>query len=116
MFNFEKLEVYQKSIDFVCDIYKLTEKFPKEEVYGITNQLKRAAVSVSSNVAEGSGRTRKDFRNFLRMARTSIYECVSLLQVSKRLGYIERQEHKRLYERSIGLAQMISALIKSIKG
>lgn len=67
MFNFEKLSVYQKSIALVDEVYSLTEAWPKSETFGITSQFRRAVVSVSLNIAEGSGRTKKDFRHFLDM-------------------------------------------------
>ena len=76
-FGFERLDVYKKAIDFADKVYKITKNFPNNELYGITSQIRRASISVSANIAEGSGRYyKKDFIQFLRIARSSIYECV----------------------------------------
>jgi len=73
-FNFEKLEVYQKSINFVNEVYLTTRNYPKEEMFGLTSQFRRVAVSISLNIAEGSAKTKKDFSRFVDMARGSIFE------------------------------------------
>ncbi len=78
MFNFEKLDVWQKTIDFADLIYTETRAFPGEERFGLTNQLRRAAVSISSNIAEGSSRSsRNDFARFTEIAAGSVFESVS---------------------------------------
>ena len=78
MFNFEKLEVWQKSIDFADLIYALTRSFPQEERFGLTNQMRRAAVSISSNIAEGSARvSRNDFARFIEIATGSVFDSVT---------------------------------------
>jgi four helix bundle protein len=114
-FSFEKLNVYKDAIGFANEIYSITKRYPKEEVFGITNQLRRAAMSVSQNIAEGSGRTKKDFTHFLDMARTSLYECVPLLGVSMMQGYITVGVHDRLYEECNELAKRLNALKGSIR-
>ena len=96
-FEFEKLEVYKKGLIFANDIYNLTKKFPKEEQFGITSQLRRAALSISVNIAEGSGRTKKDFKHFLTMARTSAHECIPLLKLSRLQKYISEDEQRSFY-------------------
>lgn len=68
MFKFEDLRVYKDSLDFVNDIYDLSSKRPRSEIFGLTNQVRRAAVSIALNIAEGTSRTKKDFRHFLDLA------------------------------------------------
>ncbi len=69
MFKFEELHVYQDSLDFVDKVYLITSKWPKEEIFSLISQFKRAAISISLNIAEGTGRTTKDFRHFLDTAQ-----------------------------------------------
>ena len=80
-FHFEKLQVYQKAVDVIDRVYELTSAFPKEEIYGLTSQFRRATVSISLNIAEGSARSKKDFRRFLDITHGSIFECVALLTI-----------------------------------
>ena len=115
MHNFEKLNVYQKGLNLVDKIYELTNKLPKDEIFGLSSQLKRAGTSVVLNIAEGSGRTKKDFRNFLNMSRTSAYECSAILEISKRRGYITPEEFKFFYDELEILIKMINKLRSSIK-
>lgn len=114
VFDFEKLEVYRKAIIFANDIYNCTKKFPKEEIFGITGQIRRASVSVSLNIAEGSGRTIKDFKHFLIMARTSVQECVPLIKISFLQKYIEKEEENIFYEKCEELSKMLCGLIRSL--
>jgi four helix bundle protein len=114
--SFKELVVWQKSIDLVIDIYKVLEKFPSTEIYGITSQLKRAMVSIPSNIAEGSKRgTRKDYSNFLRIAIGSTAEVETLLELSIRLNYINKEEGDRLYNRVIEIQKMLSTIIFKLK-
>src|SRR5438105_2464198 len=84
--SYENLIVWQKSMDIVEEVYKTSEFFPKEEIYGLTSQMRRAAVSIPSNIAEGSRRgTRKDFRNFLLTAYASGAELETQVKICKRL-------------------------------
>lgn len=116
MFNFEKLNVYQDSIELSLEIYKLTKSFPKNEVFGLTSQLNRAAVSISLNIAEGSSRGTKEFAHFLTMARGSCYELIPLLKISSELKYITHQQNQGLYEKINSLTKRINALKKSVMG
>lgn len=115
MFSFERLNVYQSSLDLASDIYVLTESWPKTEIFGSTGQIRRAAVSISLNIAEGSGRTKKDFRHFLDMARSSCQECIPLLEIARRRNLISENEFNKFYENFSKLAMQISALKRSIK-
>lgn len=88
MHNFKNIIAWQKSRELVKDIYMLTSKFPKEEIYGLTSQIKRASVSMPSNIAEGTSRTDKDFSRFLDMAIGSSFELETQLILSNDLGFI----------------------------
>ncbi len=114
IFNFEKLRVYKEAIKFANDIYLLTKKFPKSECFSLVDQLRRAATSVSLNIAEGSGRSKKEFRRFLIVAKSSLYECVPLLEISFLQNYITQQEKEGYYSKCVELSKMISTLIKSL--
>jgi len=114
MFNFEKLEVYQESLILSDEIYKMTKKFPSKEVFGLTSQLRRAAVSIPVNIAEGSSRHKKEFKHFLLIARGSCYECVALIDIAKRQNYITETKASNLYDELTVLSKRINSLRKSI--
>lgn len=113
-FNFEKLDIYEKSIDFVNQVYLATKNYPKEEMFGLTNQFRRAAVSISLNIAEGSAKTKKDFNRFVDMARGSVFECVAILQISERLSYISPLQFDELRDRLVEISKMLSGLKRSL--
>ena len=113
-FNFEKLDVYEKSIDFVNQVYLATKNYPKEEMFGLTNQFRRAAVSISLNIAEGSAKTKKDFNRFVDMARGSVFECVAILQISERLSYISQLQFDELRDKLVEISKMLSGLKRSL--
>lgn len=114
MFNFEKLEVYQESLILSDEIYKMTKKFPQKEVFGLTSQLRRAAISIPVNIAEGSSRYKKEFRHFLVIARGSCYECVALIDIARRQGYITDVKSSILYDKLTLLSKRINSLRKTI--
>lgn len=109
-FRFEELKVYQESIVFVDTIYNITKEWPRDELFGLTNQLRRAAVSIALNIAEGSSRSNKDFRRFLDLAKGSTYECVASLQIAKNREYIPADQYTKLYAELVIIAKMISKL------
>ncbi len=114
-FDFEKLDVYQKAINFANMIYEITMKFPKSEQFGIVSQLRRAALSISLNIAEGTGRYySKERKQFYRIAKSSINECIPLLDISCRQRYIDTSLYSECYQKCIELAKMISGLINSL--
>ncbi|PIV64613.1 MAG: four helix bundle protein [bacterium (Candidatus Ratteibacteria) CG01_land_8_20_14_3_00_40_19] len=113
-FDFERLKVYQKAINFANDIYNLTKEFPKQEQFGMIDQLRRASLSVSLNIAEGSGRSKKEFKHFITVARTSVHECVPLLRLSSLQGYINKDTRERFYQRCEELTKMLCGLINSL--
>jgi four helix bundle protein len=116
MFNFEKLEVYRRAIDFIKEIYRITKKFPKEELFGITNQFRRAAISITLNIAEGSSRSKKEFKHFINISIGSVYECIPLLEISKIEGYIDEKDYNTIYNDCNRIAAMLHALRNSIYG
>jgi four helix bundle protein len=116
MFSFEKLEIWQLSRMLSIKIYKITSEFPKEELYGLTSQLRRAAVSVSSNIAEGNSRlSQKDKAHFIEVAFSSLMEIMNQLIISKDLDFIT-EEDLNTFRKDIGeLSNKINAFHKSIK-
>jgi len=93
IYSFEKLEVWKLAKDFVIKIYRITEKFPKSEKFGIVDQIRRSSVSVPTNLSEGSGRqTGRDKAHFTQIAYGSIMECLNLLIISRDLEYISQDE------------------------
>lgn len=115
MFKFEKLLVYQKALKYVERIYLVTKEFPKEEKYGLVDQLRRASVSITTNIAEGSGRYHtRDYTQFLRIARSSLHECVALLKISLDQQFITSKDYSDTYDQLEELARMISGLMNSI--
>tara|TARA_R110002049_G_scaffold125367_1_gene280991 strand:- start:31309 stop:31671 length:363 start_codon:yes stop_codon:yes gene_type:complete len=108
------LLVWQKAIDFVTKVYQLISEFPNHEMYGLTSQLRRAAVSIPSNIAEGAGRkSDKEFVRFLYISRASAVEVETQLIISENLGYVQSDKNK-LKEELIGIAKMLTALINKI--
>ena len=115
MFTFEKLEVWQKAIDFADLIYNETRRFPAEERFGLTNQLRRAAVSISSNIAEGSSRSSKtDFARFTEIAAGSVFEAVSQAFIARRQSFLNEQQFRGIYGNAEELSRMLSGLRKSL--
>jgi four helix bundle protein len=115
MFNFEKLDVWQKAIDFADLIYNKTRAFPSDERFGLTNQLRRAAVSISSNIAEGSSRSSKsDFARFVEIATGSVFEVVSQAFIAHRQSFLSEDQFRKIYADAEELSRMLSGLRKSL--
>ncbi len=115
MFNFEKLDVWQKAIDFADFIYSETLSFPNEERFGLTNQMRRAAVSISANIAEGSSRmSQTDFARFIEIGAGSVFEVVSQAFIAKKQSFLTEQRFHFLYESAEELSRMLSGLRKSL--
>ncbi len=114
-FNFEKLEVYQDAVEFANQIYNITKPFPKSEMFGITNQIRRASISTPSNIAEGSSRGKKEFIHFLNIALGSAYECVPLLEISRKQGYVKDDMFNELIDELHKISAKISALKNSLR-
>ena len=113
--NYRDLHVWQKGIAVVKEIYSLTGKFPKQEVYGLTSQIQRAAVSVPSNIAEGQARdSEREFHRFLRIALGSLAEIDTQLELAKQLAYINVNESSTANKLVLELRKMLYGLINSL--
>ncbi len=108
--HLENLNVYQRSIALALNIYMLSQLWPKEHLFGITDQLRRASLSISLNIAEGYGRTRKDFQRFLVIARGSCYECLPIIKIASSLKLLSTAQEQTYYNELIEISRMLSAL------
>lgn len=107
------LHVWQEAMDLVQDVYRVTALFPKSEVYALTSQMRRAAVSVPSNIAEGAARnSSKEFYHFLSIARGSLSELETQIQIAQRLGYMRKNDLLEIIDTIFGL---LGGLMKSVK-
>jgi len=110
------LNVWNEAIELVTDIYKMTRSFPKDEQYGLISQIRRAAVSIPSNIAEGSARSsRKEFIQFLNISMGSAVELETQVIISKNLGYITEELFQKISDKVNKISKMVQGLIKSIK-
>lgn len=108
--SFKKLQVWQKGISLVKDIYTLTRSFPKEELYGIVSQMRRSAISIPSNITEGSQRTSdKDFRNFLLIAKGSLAELHTHIIIAEQLAYIPTNDTAEIITKIEEVDRMLRA-------
>ncbi|PNS37000.1 four helix bundle protein [Mesotoga sp. B105.6.4] len=112
----ERLNIWKLGVELAKDVYILTEKFPKKEVYSLTDQIRRAVVSVPSNIAEGKGRSSaKDFINFLSVARGSLYELATQLYIATEIGHLSEQDFSSLSNRIEDLSHKIIAMTKYLR-
>jgi four helix bundle protein len=115
-FRFEKLAVWQRSIDFADRVYEITTQLPSDERFGLTSQMRRAAISISSNIAEGAGRSSDvEFNRFVEIAYGSLMEVVSQAALATRRKYIKHEDHLALREAAEELARMLSGLKTSLR-
>ena len=112
--SYRDLLVWQKSMDFAEHVYRVLRKFPQEERYALCDQLRRAVVSIPSNIAEGRGRdTSRDFAHFLTLARGSLNEVATQLELATRLGYMK--SGTGLYEETEEIRKMLNAMIRRLR-
>jgi four helix bundle protein len=116
MKDFKKLKVWQKAYDLTLKIYKITTNFPKEELFGLTSQIRRSASSIAANIAEGCGRGGDvDFARFLQMAMGSASELEYHLLLSRGLNYLDQSDYEDLNKQLIDVKRMLATLIKKLK-
>ncbi len=116
MHNIKELKICNKAIELTVEIYKTTEKFPKEETYGLTSQIRRAAVSIPSNISEGAGRnSHNEFRHFLAIANGSSYELQSQLIILNQLNFLANNTTESLLNKIDEIQKMNYSFQKSIK-
>ena len=114
--SYRDLRVWQRAMDLVATVYSETRSFPKDELYGLVSQLRRAAVSIPSNIAEGKGRlTDRDRSHFFYQARGSLLEVETQILIAQKLGYIAQPCSDKLMERSSEVGRMLNALIQAIR-
>ncbi len=114
--DYRELIVWQKAMDLVETIYRTTKVFPREEIYGLTSQIRRAAISIPSNIAEGNGRnTTRDYVHFLGMAYGSVKEVETQVLIAERLRYIDSNHSDGLVRMTTEIARLISGLVNSLK-
>lgn len=116
LFSFEKLEAYKEARILVKDIHLLLDKFPKTETYALCDQLRRSAVSITSNIAEGSGRnSTKEKIHFLEISFGSMMECFSQLQIAQDLGYVTEDDMEQIRTKFNTVASLISGVKRSLE-
>lgn len=114
--TYRDLLIWQKSMALVTEIYRLSKSFPKDETYGLVSQMRRCAVSVPSNIAEGSGRnSTNDYIRFLYIAIASLYELQTQIEIALNLQYLSKTDFDKLYESSREIERMLSSLIKKLE-
>jgi len=114
VFNFERLTVYQRALAFALNIYSRTQKWPREHLFGLTDQLRRASLSIPLNIAEGYSRSRKDFQHFLTLSRGSCFECVPIIKLAESLTLLTSKEADMFYNELEEIAKMLSGLRSSL--
>ena len=115
MHNHKNLKIWQRSMDLVELVYRETSKFPQEEKYGLTSQLQRAAVSIPSNIAEGTSRaSQKEFKHYLSISMGSAFEVTTQLELSFRLSYINEEEKDRILSLNDLLQRKIQSFSKQL--
>lgn len=116
MKTYRDLLIWQKSVNLVIELYQFTAKYPDEEKYGLTSQIRRSAMSIPSNIAEGYGRNSDgEFKRFMDIAMASLFELQTQIEISFRLKYLTKEAYDDLYENSREIERMMSSFIKSLK-
>jgi four helix bundle protein len=115
--SYRDLRIWQEAVDLALVIYRVTAKFPKHELYGLTSQMRRAAVSISSNIAEGKGHSSDgDFARFLFHSRGSLLELQTQIVIAKKLDYLAKDEAEKLVCVTDDLGRRLNGLIQAVRG
>lgn len=115
--TYRDLVVWQKAMSLVTELYKTTNNFPQNEIYGLTGQIRRCSVSIPSNIAEGYGRNSvTEYIRFLRIAAGSLYELQTQLEISLNLKYLGKIDFEKLFESSREIERMLCSLIRKLNG
>lgn len=115
MHNYRELKVWQRAMDFVLEVYRVTNMFPKDEKFGLTSQLRRCAISIPSNISEGAGRaTNNQFRYFLEIAMGSCNEAQTQLELSFRFNYLSKQDADKMLDEGYQIYKMILAFYNTL--
>jgi len=114
LFDFENLKVYQRALDYVDFVYKATKLFPKEEMFALTDQFRRAATSICLNIAEGSGGSKTEFKHYLKISRRSARECVAITEIAFRQNYVRNEDRSQSRSQCIEISKMLTGLMKSL--
>lgn len=116
MKTYREFIAWQKAMSFVTNIYKLTQSFPKEELFGLTSQIRRSAISIPSNFSEGFGRKgNKEFLRFIKISVGSLYECQTQLEISKNIEYLNEEEFERLFNNSKEIEALLRGLERKLE-
>ncbi|SMD33960.1 four helix bundle protein [Reichenbachiella faecimaris] len=116
MNRYQDLQVWKKSMDLVEEVYAVVKSFPNDEKFGLISQIRRCAVSIPSNIAEGSGRTsKKEFAHFLSIATGSLFELNTQIQISTRIGYLKNEKQEVLTQNIDEIHRMLFGLMTSLK-
>lgn len=116
MSHFRTLLIWQKSMILVTTVYQTTKSFPKEDLFGLTSQLRRCSISIPSNIAEGSGReSNKEYVRFLNISVGSLFELQTQLEIAKNIDYLTQEQFNKQYEDSRELERMLISFIKKVK-
>jgi len=113
--SYKDLRVWQNAVDFVVKLYELTATFPKSEVYGLSGQMRRASVSIPSNIAEGHVRSRKEYARFLTMALSSLAELETQMEIARRIGFLTQSDFEALSEELAIIGRQLNVLTTRIR-
>ena len=113
--NYRDLDIWQRAVNISVQVYQLTGEFPKSERYGLTSQMRRSAVSIASNIAEGHSRTTRDFARFLMIARGSVSELETQVEIARRIGLLTGEAASKLFEELRIIGKQLNSLIRKIR-